>query len=120
MKFCAPAAAEGAEGARGSGGRERERERERERGREETSAFDWGGSSAFQHLDSSFFFFSSQGSPLRSPGKPSTEERNLDLDLEQRSPQRGGGGGGGRGGGGGGGRGGGGGGDRAVKARYFI
>lgn len=45
-----------------------------------------------------FFFFFSQGSPLRSPGKPSTEERNLDLDLEQRSPQREGGGGGGGGG----------------------
>lgn len=35
----------------------------------------------------------SQGSPLRSPGKPSAEERNPDLDLEQHThnPQRGGG-----------------------------
>lgn len=37
----------------------------------------------------------SQGSPLRSPGKPSAEERrNLDRDPEQRSPHWGGGGGG--------------------------
>ncbi|TKS69842.1 Transmembrane protein 266 [Collichthys lucidus] len=49
-------------------------------------------SGSLQHLDSSF----SQGSPLRSPGKPSAEERNLDLDLEQhtQNPQPGAGGGG--------------------------